>query len=179
VTTSDAVDVAASSRPPRIVLVTREDLPINLAANAAAVLGATIGAKLGVPVGADAQDASRTTFPGIVTTPIPILVADPAGMQELFNRASADATITVACLTEVARQARTYESYLADLAATEDADADIVATVVAGPRNRVTKLTKRLPLLTGVVATPDTTSRRTAETGQDVAVESQDGPAEG
>ena len=68
-------------------------------------------------------------------------------MQDLFSRASADATVTVACLTEVARKARTYEAYLDDLAATEDADADIVATIIAGPRNRVTRLTKRLPLL--------------------------------
>lgn len=149
-TASEAVDVPISPPPMRIVLVTREGLPTNVAVNAAAVLGATIGAKLDVAVGADAQDASGTTFPGIVTTPVPILVSDLAGMQELFRRASADAPIAVACLTEVARQARTYESYLADLTVTEDADADIVATVVAGPRSRVTRLTKRLPLLTGL-----------------------------
>ena len=146
-TGSEAAGRPAQDQPPKIVLVTREHLPGNLAVNAAAVLGATIGARLGVPVGADARDASGTTFLGIVTTPIPVLVVDRAGMQELFSRASADATVTVACLTEVARKARTYEAYVDDLAATEDADADIVATIIAGPRNRVTRLTKRLPLL--------------------------------
>lgn len=53
---------------------------------------------------------------------------------------------TVLCLTETARRARTYEAYLADLAATTESDADLVGTIVAGPRNQVTKLTKRLPL---------------------------------
>jgi hypothetical protein len=104
---------------------------------------------------------------GIVTTPIPILVADLAGMQDLLSRVSADATITVACLTEVARQARTYGSYLANLAATENADAHIVATVVDGPRSRVTRLTKGLPLLTDLTRGEDRDGSRDARAPQD------------
>ncbi|MCG8917687.1 DUF2000 domain-containing protein [Actinokineospora sp. PR83] len=50
------------------------------------------------------------------------------------------------CPTETARRARTYEACLADLAATTESDADLVGMIVTGPRNQVTKLTKRLPL---------------------------------
>jgi hypothetical protein len=132
---------------PRVVLVVRTRLPTNLATNAAAVLAATVGAKLDLPVGPDAEDGSGTRFPGIVTTPIPVLVADPADLADLFRKASGDPALQVACLTEVARRARSYESYVEDLAAATEADADIVALSVAGPRGRVTKLTKRLPLL--------------------------------
>ncbi|MDX3101439.1 DUF2000 family protein [Nonomuraea angiospora] len=52
---------------------------------------------------------------------------------------------TVLCLTETARRARTYEAYLTALAATTESDADLVGMIVTGPRNQVTKPTKRLP----------------------------------
>ncbi|MEV5502990.1 Glu/Leu/Phe/Val dehydrogenase dimerization domain-containing protein [Nonomuraea fuscirosea] len=55
--------------------------------------------------------------------------------------------LTVLCLTETLRRARTYDAYLTDLAATTESDADLVGVIVAGPRNQVTKLTKRLPPL--------------------------------
>ena len=131
----------------KIVLVVRTNLPINLSANAATVLGATIGSRLALPFGPDATDASGTEFRGIVTTPIPVLVADAGGLTDLFGKANHDETLQVAALTDVARRARTYESYLEDLAQTPAAEKEIVALCVAGPRNRVTKLTKRLPLL--------------------------------
>lgn len=131
----------------RVVLVVRAGLPSNQSANAAAVLGATIGAAMDLPVGAAGKDGSGTRFRGIVTTPIPVLVTDRAGLTELFVKAGSDDSVHVACLTEVARQARSYETYLDDLAVTTDADDDIVALCIAGPRNRVTRLTKRLPLL--------------------------------
>jgi hypothetical protein len=135
------------TQQPRIVLVVRRRLPANQATNAAAVLAATIAAKLDLPLGPDAEDGSGTRFPGIVTTPVPVLVADQAGLADLFHKANGDPTLQVACLTEVARRARSYRSYLEDLAVVTEADADIVAICVAGPRSRVTKLTKRLPLL--------------------------------
>lgn len=131
----------------RVVLVMQAGLPNNLSTNAAAVLGATIGTAMDLPLGAAAKDGSGTRFRGIVTTPIPVLVADGAGLTELFRKANGDDTVQVACLTEVARKARSYETYLDDLAVTTDADEDIVALCIAGPRNRVTKLTKRLTLL--------------------------------
>jgi len=131
----------------KVVLVVREGLPANLAANAAAVLGASIGTTRELPLGPDAVDASGTVYDGIVTTPVPVLIASPDGLETLFRQASAQDETTVLALTEVARQARTYEAYLSDLARTPAADSDIVALVVAGRRNHVTKLTKRLPLL--------------------------------
>jgi hypothetical protein len=141
-------DTTTSEAPqPRVALIVREGLPLNLSTNAGAVLGATLGARVHLPLGADATDGSGTVFRGIVTTPIPVLVADAAGLTELLHKANSDNTVEVSCLTEVARQARSYESYLKDLAAADDADADIVALCLAGPRNSVTKLTKRLPLL--------------------------------
>ncbi|MCB0909203.1 MAG: DUF2000 domain-containing protein [Nocardioidaceae bacterium] len=141
-------DAAAhTGLPIKVVLVVRAGLPINLTTNAAAVLAATIGARLALPPGPHAHDASGTGFPGIVTTPMPILVTDADELTELFHKARGDGRVQVAALTEVARQARSYERYLSDLARTPDAERDLVALCIAGPRNRVARLTKRLRLL--------------------------------
>ncbi len=145
VTTDPAPESRAGES--KVVLVVRDGLAPNLAVNAAAVLGASIGTVYDLPLGNDAFDASGTEFAGIVTTPVPVLTGSAEEITALFRRASATADATVLTLTEVARRARTYEAYLADLAAAEQADTDIVALIVAGPRNRVTKLTKRLRLL--------------------------------
>lgn len=131
----------------RVVLVVRDGLPTNIAVNAAAVLGASIGTARDLPRGPAAVDASETRYAGIVTTPVPVLVADSAALAELFGKASAQQDSTVLALTEVARRARTYQDYLSDLAQTSESDADIVALIVAGRRNQVTKITKRLSLL--------------------------------
>ncbi|MFB9965713.1 DUF2000 family protein [Sinosporangium siamense] len=98
-----------------------------------------------LPLGPDAVDASGTRYAGIVTTPV--LVTGTEELTALFRKTSAKEETTVLALTEVARQARTYEAYLADLAQAPDADTDIVALILAGRRNQITKLTKRLPLL--------------------------------
>lgn len=149
ITTSTAPsdEPGAGSAPVKVVLVVRDGLAPNLAVNAAAVLGASIGTTHDLPRGETAVDASGTQFAGIVTTPVPVLTGSAEELAALFGKASAQEDTTVLALTEVARRARTYEAYLADLAAAEHAETDVVALVVAGPRNRVTKLTKRLPLL--------------------------------
>jgi hypothetical protein len=135
------------SAEPRVVLVLREDLPVPLAVNAAAVLGASTGSRLGLPLGPAGTDASGTAYPGIVTTPVPVLVADHHTLGRVFRDAAGDGRVDVVCLTGTAQRARTYEAYLDDLAATPDADHDLLAVLVAGPRGRVTKHTKRLSLL--------------------------------
>ena len=90
----------------KVVVVLRAGLPINLSTNAAAVLAATLGSRLSLSLGPDAADASGTCFPGIITTPIPILVADAAGLADLFGKANNDGSLEVAPMTEVARRAR-------------------------------------------------------------------------
>lgn len=137
----------SASRELKVVLVVRAGLPTNQAVNAATVLGASVGTLLGLPLGPDAVDATGTRYRGIVTTPVPILTADPAELTRLYRLAGEREQLTSLCLTETARRARTYEAYLADLAATAEADSDLVGVLFAGPRNQVTKLTKRLPLL--------------------------------
>jgi len=147
VATKGTGGVSGGSRNLKVVFVVRDGLPLNQAVNAATVLGASVGTALCLPLGPDAFDASGTRYAGIVTTPVPILVATTEELTVLHGLAQRREDVTVLCLTETARRARTYDAYLADLAATPDADAEILGLIAAGQRNQVTKLTKRLPLL--------------------------------
>lgn len=133
---------------PRVVLTLRTGLELVQAVNAATVLGASVGSAAGLPIGPAGNDASGNEYRGIVTTPVPILQAPAAVLTTLFRTANLYDELTVLCLTETARKARTYEEYLTALATTQAADEDIVALLIAGRRSRVTKLTKRLSLLT-------------------------------
>lgn len=130
----------------RVVLVVREDLPVGQAINAGTVLGASVGSLLDLPLGAEGADVSGTSYGGIVTTPVPVLAADAKELTRLFRAANTDERLVALSLTETARLARTYEAYLTSLAETYEADLDIAALIVAGPRNRVTRATKHLPL---------------------------------
>ncbi|MBW4719108.1 DUF2000 domain-containing protein [Saccharothrix obliqua] len=125
----------------KITLVLRADLPPNLAANAAVVLGLSLGARLPDILGTDGADADGTPHAAITDHPVPVLTA-PAEELKALHRADG---VTAVGFTEVARRARAYDAYLRDLAAT--ADPDFVAVALHGPREVVTRLTRRLPLM--------------------------------
>lgn len=127
--------------PTRIALVLRADLPPGLAANAAVVLGLSLGARLPDTLGDDGKDADGTTHLGITDHPVPVLTADAATIKALH----AAEGVTAIGFTEVARRARAYDAYLEDLARAHDPE--FVAVALHGPREVVTRLTRKLPLL--------------------------------
>ncbi|NAZ84544.1 DUF2000 domain-containing protein [Kineococcus indalonis] len=131
----------------KVVLVCREDLPVAVAVNAAAVLGLSVGHHLPGRSGPAVTDASGTTYPGITTLPVPVLTAPAAVVTELFRAARADERVAAVVLTEAARRAKTHEDYAEQVQRVPDADAEPVALAVYGPRNRVTRLTEHLPLM--------------------------------
>lgn len=147
----------------KLVIVVHADLPAALAANAAAVLALSLGGRLPHPPAADAKDGSGERHAGLNPHPVPILSATTDQLRDLHRRARADDDLITVGFNEVARQARTYDDYLAALAATPADEIDYVAVATYGPRNRITALTKRLPLYaadTPVTAPPDRTHRR-------------------
>lgn len=126
----------------KLALVLRDDLPPNLAANAAVVLGLTLGARLPDFLGEDGKDADGTVHLGLNTHPVPVLTAS-AGQLKALHRAD---TVLKIGFTEVARRSRAYAEYLEALATTEDPE--FVAVALYGPRAEVSRLTRKLPLMT-------------------------------
>jgi hypothetical protein len=138
----------------KIVIVLREGLAPHIAANAAAVLGLSIGGRLPQLLGADGKDASGGVHAGLNTHPVPVVTADADQIAELHGMARERDDVIVVGFTEVARRARDYGIYLDDLATTPAADLEYVGVALFGPRNRITALTKRFPLL-GHAGEPD------------------------
>ncbi|WP_433257370.1 DUF2000 domain-containing protein [Streptosporangium sp. CA-135522] len=130
----------------KLVLVVREGLEPALAVNAAAVVGLSLGARLSHPVGPDGKDASGEVHAGLNPHPVPVLTASAEQLRELHDKARTREDLVAVGFNEVARRARDYGDYLDALAVTPAGDVDYVAVAVFGPRNRVTALTKRLPL---------------------------------
>ncbi|MEU0156998.1 DUF2000 domain-containing protein [Micromonospora fulviviridis] len=131
----------------KIVMVVRDGLAPHVATNAAAVLGLSLGGRLPHVLGADGKDASGGVHAGLNTHPVPVVTAPAEQLANLHSKARARDGITAVGFTEVARHARDYANYLDDLATTPDSDLEYVAVALFGPRNRVTALTKRFPLL--------------------------------
>jgi hypothetical protein len=131
----------------KIVMVVRDGLAPNVATNAGAVLGLSLGGRLPQLLGADGKDATGGIHAGLNTHPVPIVTADAPQIAELHAKARAREDIVAVGFTEVARRARDYASYLDDLATTPDSELEYLALALFGPRNRITALTKRFPLL--------------------------------
>ncbi|MFG2056858.1 DUF2000 domain-containing protein [Micromonospora sp. NPDC048930] len=131
----------------KIVIVVRDGLAPPVATNAAAVLGLSLGGRLPHLLGADGKDASGGIHAGLNTHPVPIVTADARQIAELHVKAQAGEDIVAVGFTEVARRARDYATYLDNLATTPDSELEYVAMALFGPRNRITALTKRFPLL--------------------------------
>lgn len=131
----------------KIVMVVRDGLSPHVATNAAAVLGLALGGRLPHLLGADGKDAAGGVHAGFNTHPVPVVTAAAAQLAELHDKARERDDIVVVGFTEVARRARDYAAYLDDLASTPSAELEYVAVALFGPRNRITSLTKRFPLL--------------------------------
>ncbi|MFI7641473.1 DUF2000 domain-containing protein [Nonomuraea sp. NPDC049400] len=131
----------------KLVLVVRDNLEPALAVNAAAVVGLSLGARLSDPLGGDGVDGGGGWHAGLNLHPVPVLTAPTDELRELHHRALAREDLIAVGFNEVARRARDYDDYLATLTTTPSEDVEFVAVAVFGPRNRVTALTKRLPLL--------------------------------
>ena len=124
-----------------------ETLPAGHAVNAAAVLGLAVGGRLTDSLGADGKDASGGVHAGLNTHPVPVVTASREQLRELRRKAGERPDLLVVGFNEIARRARVYEDYLATLAETPADDIDYAGIALFGPRNRVTALTKRFPLL--------------------------------
>lgn len=135
--------------PTKLVLVVRSDLEANAAVNAAVVVGLSLGGRLPHLLAADGEDASGGAHAGLNPNPVPVLVAGTDQLRDLHERAQQRDELTVVGFNETARRARAYDDYLHALAETPGGEVEQVAVAVFGPRNRVTALTKRFPLLGG------------------------------
>ncbi|MCP2170195.1 DUF2000 domain-containing protein [Goodfellowiella coeruleoviolacea] len=131
----------------KCAIVVSDELPTGLAVNAASVLSLTMGHRVEGLVGADVQDADGVTHPGVIHTPLPILVAPREQVAAIVRAAATQDGMFFVSFSSLAQGCKTYEEYIAKMAVTPTAELASVGVGLHGPRRQVNKLVGALPLL--------------------------------
>jgi len=137
---------ARLAKETRTAIVIDDELPTGLAANAAAVLAATLGHRIEHLVGPDGTDAAGSIHAGITTVNLPVLAAPADRLPELADQARGLGLFVVA-FTDLAQAQRTYDDYLAHLAATTPDALRLRGIAIHGPTRPVRTVSGSLPLL--------------------------------
>ena len=127
-------------------VIVSSDLPPGLAVNAASVLSVTLGDRIAELVGSDVKDADGVVHPGVIYSPLPVLISDMPGIGRIIQVASADDDMFCATFSSLAQSCKTYDEYIQRMSETPTADLRAVAVAIVGPRKKVNKLVGSLPL---------------------------------
>ena len=129
------------------VVVVDGALPSGVAVNAAVCVAAATSANVSGLLGRDGHDRAGSTHPGLPWAGCSILAADAETLAEIRAKAVVSEGVYVADMPSHAQRTRVYDDYLAQLADADSAEITYAALSIIGPRNRIDKLVKRLPLL--------------------------------
>src|SRR5687768_5936289 len=92
----------------KCAIVVSDELPTGLAVNAASVLSLTMGHRVEGLVGVDVKDADGVTHPGIVYTPLPILVAPREQVGAIVQSAAVQDVMFFVSFSSLAQGCKTY-----------------------------------------------------------------------
>ncbi|GAA0527459.1 DUF2000 domain-containing protein [Streptomyces antimycoticus] len=147
--TDEDVRTDQSTRQAKLkwVIVVDEELPAGRAVNAAACMAAAVGRAMPELLGPDGTDGSGAGHPGLPWAGCSILAAGPEALRELRAKAAGKDDLYLVDMPGQAQTSRVYDEYLDSLAGTKTEDLDYLALSIVGPRNKVSKLIGKLPLL--------------------------------
>jgi hypothetical protein len=146
---ADEIDQDAPTRAARLkwVVVVDEALPAGRAVNAAICVAAATSDAVGGILGDAAVDADGAAHPGLPWAGCSVLAADSETLRAVRAKAAASAGTFVADMPAAAQHTRVYAEYLSAVGETPADTLDYYAVSIVGPRNRVDKIVKRLPLM--------------------------------
>jgi len=127
------------------VIVVDESLPLGRAVNAAVCVAAATTTAVAGLLGPEGTDASGSAHPGLPWAGCSILAASGDQLSAIRGKAAEAGDVYLADMPRQAQETRVYDDYLRELAAADEVHYQSVSIV--GPRNRVDKLVRRLPLL--------------------------------
>lgn len=130
----------------RCTIVIDQQLPAGLAMNAASVIGISFGKLTGNLVGPDQQSQDGVNYPGVIYSPLPVLLADGNYLRELQQISGADSDIFSMPFSALAQSCKTYEEYGERIADAQSDQIELVALGLIGPKKKITLLTGNLKL---------------------------------
>ena len=146
--TPDEVVTSEPTRSARLkwVVVVDASVPAGRALNAVACVAASTGQAVDNLLARGGPDGSGRHHPGLPWAGCTVLSATPAELSDLRSRAAASDGVLVVDMPAAAQTHRVYDGYLDQLASTAPEDLAVSAVSIVGPRNRVEKMVKKLPL---------------------------------
>lgn len=146
-----AAEEVVTSEPTRSarlkwVVVVDASIPPGRALNAVACVAATTGEAVENLLARGGPDGAGHHHPGLPWAGCTVLSASPAELADLRARAAAGDGVLVVDMPAAAQTHRVYDGYLDELESTAPEDLAISAVSIVGPRNRVEKMVKKLPL---------------------------------
>ncbi|MBH1929765.1 DUF2000 domain-containing protein [Serratia rubidaea] len=130
----------------RCTIVIDKDLPAGLAINAASVIGISFGRTVENLVGPDMQSIDDINYPGVIYSPLPVLLASGDYIQQLQIAAENDSEIYVMPFSALAQSCKTYQEYGERISSVNSENIELVAIGLIGPKKKVTKMTGNLSL---------------------------------
>lgn len=97
-------------------------------------------------VGPDRQSFDSVNYPGVIYSPLPILLAPGETLQTLQHLAEKDAEIYAMPFSALAQSCKTYHEYGERISSVSSDNIELVAIGLIGPKKNIAKLTGNLPL---------------------------------
>ncbi|HBV39709.1 MAG TPA: DUF2000 domain-containing protein [Erwinia sp.] len=129
----------------RCTIIIDKDLPAGLAINAASVIGISFGRTTENLVGPDMQSLDDVNYPGVIYSPLPVLLAPGSYIQEL-QRIAKEENLYAMPFSALAQSCKTYDEYGERISSVSSENIELVAIGLMGPKKRITKLTGNLAL---------------------------------
>ncbi|MGP7734065.1 DUF2000 domain-containing protein [Oceanimonas smirnovii] len=130
----------------RCTIIIDKDLPPGLAINAASVIGISFGRTVDNLVGPDMKSIDMVNYPGVIYSPLPILLSPSNYIHELQSVAENDKEIHAIPFSALAQSCKTYEEYGVRISSVNSRNIELIAIGLVGPKNKITKITGNLPL---------------------------------
>ncbi|MFG1173966.1 DUF2000 domain-containing protein [Erwiniaceae bacterium CAU 1747] len=130
----------------RCTIIIDKDLPSGLAINAASVIGISFGRTVENLVGPDMKSIDNINYPGVIYSPLPILLAPSDYIQQLQTAAESDDEIYAMPFSSLAQSCKTYQEYEDRISSIKSENIELVAIGLIGPKKKITKITGNLSL---------------------------------
>jgi hypothetical protein len=122
------------------IILIDKNLPSGLAVNAACVISVNLGRKISQLVGKDLLSKDEVLYPGVVCSPLPILVADNNLLNDLYHKVKLSQNIFALPFSSLAQSCRTYEEYTEKMSNTHSNDINIIGLGLVGQKKEINKL---------------------------------------
>ncbi len=130
-------------------ILIEDNLSVGLAMNSASVIGVSIGKLIENITGDDFNEREKMVYPGMLTTPLPILKASQLELLSIFLQARSDGLCIVIPFSKLAQSCKTYNEYCEKLSIVDKEsieNIELSGVGLVGPEDTLEELTGSLEL---------------------------------